>query len=240
MDYIDDRIYAASGDISWTPDIPGYIYQSLMSSDPWNFIVTSHPFVTQMNGQNVTFMLRFAVLPDTWLRDVYIEHDSPSLKTIYGCHSQTGDRVAICVKSSNPIELVPKLKLIANHGSWYNMPVNWYGRNGTTKDKQFFGSTKLIDITTLVGNYMVNGEVMIRCTLVVETLKELAGIEVSKNISDVNVVDAFIIAKAINSVPIKDACLNHLAGKTEADLLTLPCIDKLHSDLLAEVLARLN
>lgn len=197
--------------------------------------VKSNQFVTNLDGQNVSFQLSAHLIPDELLRDLY---HWDRVCAPYFRHNRSNVQLAICVKSSASINIVPKLKLLANNGSWYDLPMNWFGENGTTRDKQFFAATKFIDYLTLQQNYCSNTSITVRCTLSpkVSLLSKIAEFNVSRNICDANVIQAIITSKVINSSAMKKACLEHLAKKSKHNVLTFPGIDQLDEELTAKVL----
>lgn len=326
-----------SGGVQWTTDD---IFSGTLSK--------SDPFIMHFNGQDVSFTLSAVFLPPQDLQYMYKWHVEHISGTSLRSKGYANQQVAIYVKSSIPIDLVPKLELMDNDWSWCNLPISWMGPDGTTCDKMFFGSTKFMDNVILKDAYTTNGKLKVKCTIPkvlsaplvslhlqsdlkrmfedglhadmvlvsegkeikvskgilaarssvflamfkhqleetksgrvnitdvkyeplcaliqylytdtvdlndcvqfvielfvaadkydVRSLRTLSEMFISNNISDANVIDAINISKALNSLPIKQACLDYIANKPKTEVLTIPSLDQLDGGLFAEVLGKL-
>lgn len=125
----------------------------------------SRPFVLQSNGEDVTFTLTSAYVASCYLELMSEFHMRGDGSTLF-LSDKLDRQVAICFRSQIPIHVVPNLQLMANNGLWINLPVNWFGPNGTTSDKLFFGSTKFLHNGTLRDYYMANNYLKVKFTLV--------------------------------------------------------------------------
>lgn len=126
----------------------------------------SEQFIQRVNGQWLSLALSAGLLPDNYLMYIYgwfeNERDGQTLLL----QDLEYRKIAICVKTSSPIDVVPNLELMDDNGSWVNMPINWYGHDGNTHDKMFFGSTNLLDEGRLRAQFLQNNSLMIKCTIV--------------------------------------------------------------------------
>lgn len=233
------------GGANWT--LPDAFNQNLMPNDHYGqLVVKSHQFIILVDDREVVFRFYAASMHKMQLID-------GTLNYMYNRHASQGEypdsyswlayrkaeELGFFVETSSPIDFVPELYLMAKDESWYKLPMNWFGKDGTTPDQMFFGSVNFMDNGKLLSEYVPNRGITISCCLPdeVKALKTLAEIDVMKNISDATLVKALISSKVINSALIKQACLNHVVEKTKANVLALPGIDQLDSELAAELLA---
>lgn len=123
----------------------------------------SKPFTVHTNGQAATFTLSAGFMPVEYFKCMQMWHclpDGYQFETMF-----TDKQVAIYVRSSSDTELVPKLALKANDGSWYSLPINWLGSDGTTSDKRFFGSVKFMANVKIRNQYMANDKLKVKFTM---------------------------------------------------------------------------
>lgn len=146
-----------SGSVYWTIKI---VFDSLR-------LQKSKPFIMQVAGQSVTFTLSAANVSAPYLYVMQKVHDTHVDGQQFCIQNWIQPQVAIYLKSNLKVNLdfVPKLELMANNGSWYNLPINWFGRNGTTSDQLFFGSILLMSNGRLRDEYLINDQLKIKLTV---------------------------------------------------------------------------
>lgn len=140
----------------------------------------SKPFKLELDGQQVSFTLGSAYVPAQNLVNLFDWHKDNvnNAKLELALSQEYPNRtLAIYVKSSRPIESLPRLELKAVNGAWFNVPINWVGPDGITFDRKFFGATNFMNIATLRDEYITKvsvkrrdkvisiSSVMVRCTI---------------------------------------------------------------------------